>query len=222
VIVGGALLPVLLLMFLFSAIALGAAVVVRSETLVSERFRQSAQALHAADAALDIVTAELRVMTTWVPVLAGGRRSAYAEGAFAGTRSVPAGGVVSLCCGPASTFGRLKAETAVSPLPARRRVVWQPFLWSSFDALVPHDEPTRLFVVAFVGEDEEEAGVEGSGDANGTIVVRVEAIDPGGLRRSIEAVVGRRPGGPPEEGPAGTGRVPPDPVIGVLTWREVR
>ena len=48
---GSALLPVMLLMFLFSAIAIGMVVVVRVETTVAARFVQATQALHAADAA---------------------------------------------------------------------------------------------------------------------------------------------------------------------------
>jgi hypothetical protein len=220
---GSALLPVLLLMFLFSALALGASVVVRAELAIADRFRQSAEAFHAAEAAMELAISELRPMRTWVPVLEGAGRSAYSSGAFAGSQEVPGGGTIALCCGAASVAGRLSAETAVARRPARRRVEWRPFLWAPFNALVPQDPPSRLFVVIFIGEDDEEAGVAGSGDANETIVVRGEAVDPAGLRRSVEAVIGRRSIAPPEAGagaPPGSPGAPP--VVGIVSWREVR
>ena len=57
---GSALLPVTLVLFLFSAIAVGAALVVRVELTVADRFRESAEALYAAEAALEVAVAELK------------------------------------------------------------------------------------------------------------------------------------------------------------------
>lgn len=218
---GSALLPVLLLMFLFTAIALGAAVVVRMEVVVAERYRQATEALHAAEAAIDVVTAELRGMPAWTMVLSGARRSGYASGPFSGSRGVPGGGTIALCCGPGSVSARLNAETALSPLPARRAIAWQPFLWTAFDTLVPKDPPSRLFVIAFVGNDEAEMGAE---DENDMLLVRAEAIDPSGARRTIEAMLARRPAGESEpEGPGpGPVRPPGPPIVGILQWHEVR
>jgi hypothetical protein len=129
---------------------------------------------------------------------------------------------VSLCCGAGSLAGRLEADTSLSSVPARAHIRWQPFLWAPFDSLVPPQPPSRLFVVAFVGEEQDEAGLEGSADANETVVVWAEAVDPGGLRRSVEAVVARRiPSGPPGS-PGGAGAGAPVWPIGILSWREVR
>ena len=218
---GSALLPVLLLMFLFTAIALGAAAVVRIEVIVAERYRQSAEAMHAADGAIDVAVSELRNIAEWTPVLNGARRSVHSQGGFGGLRTVPGGGSISLCCAADSVSGRLAAETALSASPARRLVAWQPFLWATFDSLVPRNPPSRLFVVVFVGEDEEEVGLDGNRDANETVLVRAEAVDPGGIRRVIEALVARRP----VEVVAPEAPVPGPllrPVIGVLRWQEAR
>ena len=212
---GSALVPVVLLMSLFSALALGASMVVRTELAIVDRFHRSARALHAAEAVLDVAAAELRVMHTWQSVISGLVSSSLSEGRFVGSRVLPGGGSVSLCCDGRSLLGRLEAETLLSPVPARRRIQWRPFLWTTFDGLVGTEPESRLFVAAFVGEDEDEAGVAGAADANETVVVRAEAIDPDGLRRSVEAVIARQPP------PGGRGGGPPRPV-GVVRWREVR
>jgi hypothetical protein len=221
---GSALLPVTLVLFLFSAIAIGAALVVRVELMVAERFRQSAEALYAAEAALQVAIAELEALPDWTPVVDGGHRSRFADGSFTGSKRVPGGGSVTVCCGAGSAFERLTSESQASPVPARRALAWQPFLWATFDALVPRDPATRLYVLVFIADsaDEEAATDE-------AVLVRAEAIDPGGLRRTIESLVARRPAQNPElvttaaNGPLQSDEMPASaPVFRVLTWREVR
>jgi hypothetical protein len=211
-----------MLMFLFSAIAVGAALVVRVEVKVAERFRQSAEALYAAEAALDVSLSELRTMPTWTPVFEGGRRSSFSDGAFMGAKTVPGGGAVNVCCGVGSASDRLASDTRTSPVPARRALVWRPFLWTPFDVLAPGDPPSRLYVIVSVANDEE-AG-EGGAD---TILVRAEALAPDGLHRTIESLVVRRhPTGsddvPDEEGELKRSMALAPGVLGVLAWREVR
>jgi len=118
--IGSALLPVMLLMFLFSAIAIAMVVVLRVETVISARFLEVSQALYAADAALGATIAELRALEDWSPVLSGGAQSAAADGPFWGDKSVPGGGSVLVCCGRLSAAGRLAGETALSAAVARR------------------------------------------------------------------------------------------------------
>ena len=199
----------MLLMFLFSAIAFGAATVVRIETTIASRFGESAAARHAAEAALEVAVAELEAVPDWDLVVSGGLPSALSAGAFSGTKAVPGGGVVSVCCGPGSAMSRLVTDTRLSPLPARRLLEWRPFLWSTFDALAPHIPSSRLFVVVWVANDEDEAGQPS--DANRTVLVRSEALEPGGVRRSLEALLTRRPS---SFGAPATGRL--------LRWREIR
>src|SRR3954467_12695930 len=89
---GSAVLPVMLLMFLFSAIAIAMVVVLRVETVISVRFVEASQALYAADAALGIAIGELRPLGDWSPVLAGATQSAAADGPFMGAKALPRGG----------------------------------------------------------------------------------------------------------------------------------
>jgi hypothetical protein len=210
--VGTALLPVMLLMFLFSAIAIAMVVVVRVETTVAARFAEAVPALYAADAALAVAVSELRELVDWSPVLAGAAQSAAADGLFTGPKAVPGGGSVDVCCGRASAAERLTRETALSAAIARRALPWRPFLWTPLARLLPRSPLTRLYVIVFVQDDEEDGDGDPGADANGRVVVRAEAIQPGGLRRSVEALIARE--GEPLRGLA--------PAIRLLRWREVR
>lgn len=208
---GSALLPVILVACLVSAIALTITVVVPLETRVASRFEEAIEARYAAEAGLSIAVAELRTKPGWSGVVSGAESSALAAGLFAGVAGVPGGGRVTLCCGAGSASARLVAETRASPLPSRRVLEWRPYYWGAFDALIPFDPPSRLFVIVWIANDEEDGGgaVE---DRNSTVRVRAEAIDPAGLRRSVEALVARPvfPGG---AGPQ---------AVEIVQWREVR
>ena len=210
---GSALLPVMLLMFLFSAIAIGMVVVVRIEISVAMRFVQATQALHAADAAVALALTELRAMGDWTPVLAGAVQSVRSDGIFAGRKDLPGGGSVVICCGSSSVAGRLAGESALSGAIARRTLPWRPFLWAPLEALLPGSPLGRLYVVVFVEDDEGEEDGNGSADANRRVVVRAEAVQADGLRRAVEALIEREPGDP-LRGLA--------PAVRLLRWREVR
>jgi len=210
---GSSLIVVLLLMFLLSAIALGMAVVVRVEATVASRFVQATQALFAADAAVQMTLAELRPIGNWSPVLAGAMTSPRSDGAFAGVKSLPAGGSIVLCCASSSVSERLARENVLSGAFARRTLVWRPFLWSPVAALLPAAPPSRTYVVVFVQDDEDDGDGDPITDLNGRVVVRGEAVEPDGLRRGVEVLIARERGDP-LRGLA--------PAVRLLRWREVR
>jgi hypothetical protein len=157
------------------------------------------------------VLAELRTQPNWTPTLNGERHSPLSDGLFAGSGRVAGGGAVLLCCGRGSVADRLTNESRLSPTPGRRALVWQPYLWVSVDAFIPANPPARLYLVVSIEDDEEDGDGDGRVDANGTVVVRSEAIDPGGVNRAVEALVARRP-------IAGGGAT----AVGMLRWREIR
>jgi hypothetical protein len=210
---GSSLIVVLLLMFLLSAIALGMTVVVRVEATVASRFVQATQALFTADAAVQMTLAELRLIADWSPVLAGAMASPRSDGAFAGVKPLPTGGSILLCCGSSSVADRLARENVLSGAFARRTLAWRPFLWSPVAALLPAAPPSRLYVVVFVQDDEDDGDGDPITDLNGRVVVRGEAVEPDGLRRSVEALIARETGDP-LRGLA--------PAVRLLRWREVR
>jgi hypothetical protein len=209
---GSALLMVLTLTFLFSALAIGTSTVLQVEITVAGRFRDGAEALYVADAGVALAVAELRGLGDWAPVLQGAIRSRLARGAFAGAAPV-GGGTVLLCCTGDSVAARLARESAANPVPARRTLDWQPFLWAAWDTLVPQARPPHLLLLVFIEDDEEDGDGVGGTDLNGVVVVRSEAVRPDGLRRVVEALIAREP--------ANEARGVPDRVR-ILRWREVR
>jgi hypothetical protein len=209
---GSALLIVLVLTFLFSALTIGATTVVGVETSITSRYRDGIEALYIADAGLAVVLAELRTLPDWSPILRGALRSSASQGSFSGSASV-AGGTVFLCCGGGSLFERLARESAASPVPARRTLAWHPFLWSPWNVMADRPGPGGFFVLSLLQDDEEDGDADEATDLNGVVVVRSEAIRPDGLRRTVEALVAREPGDPGHGIPA---------AVRVLRWREVR
>ena len=209
---GSALLIVLTLTFLFSAIMIGTTTVVTIETTVTSRYKDGIEALFVADAGLAVVLAELRGLPDWTPVLGGGLSSGASQGMFTGSASV-AGGTVFLCCGARSVFARLANELASSAVPARRTLAWHPYLWSSWNALVGQPGAGQFFLIALIQDDEEDGDRDDRTDLNGVVVVRSEAVRPDGLRRSVEALVAREAGDPEHGIPAS---------VRVLRWGEVR
>ena len=210
---GSALLSVLLLMLLFCAVTMAISTVVRIETLVGARFVQAAEALYAADAGINLTLAEIRTVADWTVLLSGAEVSGLSQGAFDGAKPVPGGGSVLACCGRTSVAGRLQRESAASPVAARAGLEWRPFLWAPFDQIARRSPASRLFLVVFIQDDEEDADGDGGSDSNARVVVRSEAVHPDGLRRAVEALVEREPGDP-------AGGVAP--AVRLLRWREVR
>jgi PilX N-terminal len=209
---GSALLIVLTLTFLFSAIMIGAATVVTIETTVSGRYKDGIEALYIADAGLSVVLGELRGLPDWTPILGGALSSRASQGMFTGSASV-AGGTVFLCCGARSVFARLSNESASSAVPARRTLAWHPYLWSSWNALVGEPGAGQFFLIALIQDDEDDGDRDDGTDLNGVVVVRSEAVRPDGLRRSVEALVAREAGDPGHGIPAS---------VRVLRWGEIR
>jgi hypothetical protein len=209
---GSALLIVLTLTFLFSALMIGTTTVVGIEATVTSRYKDGIEALYIADAGLAVVLAELRGLPDWTPVLGGAVSSGASQGTFTGSASV-AGGTVFLCCGARSVSARLAHESASSTVPARRTLAWHPYLWSSWNALVGQPGLGQFFLIALIQDDEDDGDRDEATDRNGALVVRSEAVRPDGLRRSVEALVAREPGDPGHGIPAS---------VRVLRWGEVR
>ena len=204
----------MLLMFLFSAIAIGMVVVVRIETSVAMRFVQATQALYAADAAR-CPRAVGAADDERLDAGSGGRSAVSPVGRESSPagKLLPGGGSIVVCCGSSSVAGRLEGESALAGAVARRTLQWRPFLWSPLAALLPGSPLSSLYVVVFVEDDEDEEDGNGSADVNGRVVVRAEAVQPDGLRRAVEALIEREPGDP-LRGLA--------PAVRLLRWREVR
>lgn len=202
---GVALLHVVLLMTLVTAVAAGAAMLARTEVLVSRYHRDEREAAYAAQAMLAAALHDLDRGPQWNDVLAGLRVAAFADGSLTAPRQIPGGGTVLICCGPGTLTGRLQAETGLA---------WRPFGWQSLSGLLDLQGAARYYLIAWVVDDPADGDGDPLADSNDSIFVRAEAVTSLGVRKAVESIVER---------------ARPDPLNGetapglrIVAWREPR
>lgn len=202
---GIALLHVVLLMTMLTAVTGGAAMLARIEVFVSRHHRTEREAAYAAQAMLAVAFQDLDRVAQWTDVLSGSQFATFADGAVGTPRQIPGGGTVRVCCGAGTLTERVQAESGLG---------WRPYGWQSLGGLLGLPDAARYYVVAWIVDDGDDGDGDPAIDNNGRILVRAEAVTPLGVRKALEAIVQR---------------APPDAVSGVyspglqmLTWRDMR
>lgn len=211
---GAALLIVIALVMLVAALGAAVAIATRTETLVAANFRQGREALYAAEGAVGIALRDLAAIADWGPVLTGAATSSFTDGSTIGSRTLPGGETVTLCCAASS----LTADVQQRALGGRDwdgdTPQWQIFAWGPASGwLAPGRIDSAHYVVVWVADDPVDGDGNPAADTNGILELHAQALGPGGSRRIIEASVRRQTIG--EESAAGPG-------VKVLSWREIR
>lgn len=229
---GVALVVALLAMVVMVAIGSALMLTAATESKITRNFRNNTAALYAADAVLEVAVDELRRVADWNQILAGGARSAFAEGEPTGTRvladgkTIDLGGIRNdLNCRNAGgcSSAALDAITADRPWGANNPR-WQPFAWGYLSGLLQSalaDAP--FYVVVFVADDPSECDdnplVDGGAVVScpagskenpgaGVLNLRAEAFGSFGAHRVVELTVSRAQNSTesaevvPDEGPA--------------------
>ena len=179
---GVALLQVLILLMMVTAMAAGAATMARVEVLVASFHQNEREAASAAQAMLAAAVKDLDDTPDWNAILAGTRRASFADGPDTSPRPIPGGGTVVVCCAARSLTARLQSDTGLS---------WQPFGWQSLRALVNVPDAPPYYLVAWVADDAGDSDGNASADTNDRLLVHVESAAPGGRRREIDVLVER-------------------------------
>jgi len=234
-----ALMAILLVMALGTALALGASV----ESTITRNFRHSSGALYAADAGLERAAGDLKAITDWNAVLAGAVSSGFADAAPAGIRTLSDGRLINLAeivslanCRQTTPCSSAAMDASTADRPwGSNNPRWQPFAWGPLIGLLPAeaDEPP-FYIFVMVGDDPSEN--DGDPLADGAVpcapgetstcnpgtdrlALRAEAFGPFGAHAILELTIARR----------GAGERPPDDDDGggqagvrVLSWRELR
>ncbi len=227
---GIALILVLLVTSLLSALALGLAIVVSSTQLVEGNFGEGATMGYAAEAGVALAAHELARQSEWDAVLAGVARSGMTDGPPTGARAIAGGGTVSLQaetnqlnCGRTTscTSAQMAVTTAERPWGANNPA-WRLFLYGPVAEILRPTHPRPGYLLVWIADDSRETDgdplMDGSAaDGRGRDVVRVRAtvFGPGPARRAVEAELARmcRSAG---------GVMVCRPGIRVQSWREVR
>ncbi len=199
---GTALIIALMAMMLLTALGAAVVMVGNTETHIAMNYRNSTEALYAADAAVERVVEDLLLIPRWNDILADTAKSGFVDGAMSAAKTLPGVGHVTLCCGPNSATADLQAATDTANLWGPNNPKWRLFAWGPLTDILPNsviDSP--MYLAVWVADDPADATVDASGnlvpdgnplvDMNGTLTLHAEAIGPAGTRKVVEVTVGR-------------------------------
>ena len=205
---GTALILSLMSMMLLTALGAAVIMVSRTETAIANNYRNSQEALYAADAAVERVVQDLLMVPRWNDILADGGSgvagvtSSFTVGSPASAITLPAGGRITLNAATAA----LQSESDAADLWGGNNPRWRLFGWGPLSALLgTTGVDSNMFVALWIADDPADASDTGADnnpllDANGTLTIRAEAIGASGTRKTIEVTVARTSGTEIERG----------------------
>ncbi len=195
---GSALVIALMVMMLLTALGAAAVMVSNTETRIAGNYRDSQEALYAADAAVERVVQDLLLVPRWNDILNGTAQSGFTEGNSTSALALPGGGTATLCCGTNSATAQIQAETDTMNLWGANNPRWRLFAWGPLNSMLPgHQIDSPMYVAVWVADDPADSAdgvtIDGNplADANGTLTLHAEALGPGGTRKVIEVTVAR-------------------------------
>jgi hypothetical protein len=162
---GVALLVAIMAMLLLAV--LGAALVLTSssETLIASNFRNSGEALYAADAALERIVDDLLTVPDWSSLLNGTVQSAFVDGAPSGARMLSDGTTLDLAqvldmanCQTTTTCSAADMDRVTEERPwGPNNPRWQLYGYGHLSDLLPAASArSPYYVVVMVGDDPSE------------------------------------------------------------------
>lgn len=206
---GTALIIALMSMMLLTALGGAVIMVSRTETAIANNYRNSQEALYAADAAVERVVQDLLLVPRWNDILANGGAgvagvtSSFTVGSPATQITLPTGGKVTLN----ATTANMQAQTDADDVWGTNDPQWRLFAWGPLsDLLNTSAIDSNMYVAVWVADDPADGPSSGVADgnplldSNGTLTLRAEAIGPGGTRKTIEVTVARTSGTEIERG----------------------
>jgi hypothetical protein len=189
---GISLIIALMAMMLMTALAAGLVMVTNTESRISANYRNAQEALYAADGAAERVVEELLLIPRWNDILGGTVQSAFVDGGVAGSKEIPGGGTITLCCGANSITGQLQADTDAVSTWGPDNPQWRLFAWGPLAEMLPNNQiDSPMYVAVWIADDPAEIDGNPVADANGTLNLHAEAYGPGGTRKVIEVTVAR-------------------------------
>lgn len=189
---GTALIIALMAMMLLTALGAAVVMVSTTETHIAGNYRNSTEALYAADAATERVVEDLLLIPRWNDILTGTVQSGFVDGNMTSSKTLPGGGTMTLCCGQNTATAQLQAETDTLNLWGPNNPQWKLFAWGPLDELLPNKQiDSPMYVAVWIADDPAESDGNPAADVNGTLTMHAEAIGPSGTRKVIEVTVAR-------------------------------
>jgi hypothetical protein len=192
---GTALIIALLSTVLLTALGMALVMVTTTETMITSNYRNSHEALYAADAAVERVVQDLLTVPRWNDVLGGSVQSGFIDGNLSPT--LPSGGQLDLSQATAS----LQADTDTLNLWGANNPVWRLYAYGPIRNLLPTGTiESLMYVAVWVGDDPSEIDNDPQSDTNGVLTLHARAYGPSGTLKVIEVTVARTSGTEIERG----------------------
>ena len=189
---GTALIIALMAMMLLTALGAAVVMVSNTETHIAGNYRNSQEALYAADAAVERVVQDLLLIPRWNDILGATAQSGFVDGGMTAAKTLPGGGSITLCCGANTATAQLQAETDTLNLWGANNPQWTLFAWGPLQDMLPNDQiDSPMYVAVWVADDPAETDGNPLTDGNGTLTLHAEAVGPSGTRKVVEVTVAR-------------------------------
>jgi hypothetical protein len=205
---GIALIIALICMLLLTALGMALTLTTTTEKRIAANYRDGVETVYAADGSVERVMDDLLTVADWNRILDGTTTSSFVDGA-PGNRTLPDGSQLNLVqatnmvrCGKTATCtdADMNAYTDERPWGANNPR-WQLYAYGPASTLIQTSTlNTNVYVVVWIGDDpadnDNKPTVDGDETAGanpgkGVVSMLAYAYGPTGVRRVIEATVGR-------------------------------
>jgi hypothetical protein len=197
---GIALLVAIMSMLLLTALGIGLTMTTMTESMISTNYRDSGEALYAADAGIERVMQDLLTVPDWDRLLAGLVKTSFTDGSAPGNRILPGGSTLNLVsatnmlnCRKTSTCtdAEMDAWTAERPW-SEDNPRWQLVGYSPLaDIIETGTVLSPMYVAVWIADDQSESDGDPATDANGVLLLRAQAYGPNGASSVVEITLGR-------------------------------
>lgn len=186
---GMTLVVSLLASMLLTALGMALVLVSNTESMITANYRNSSEALYAADAGMERAVQDLLLVPDWNRIWSESLRSGFVEaGNCTGSVTIPGVGQMNLT----SATAQLQQETDAENLWGANDPVWAPYACGWVNNVLPSQSiDSGMFVVVWTGDDPSEIDGNPVRDVNGVLTMRAEAFGPGGTRKVVEVTVAR-------------------------------
>ena len=203
---GAALVVSLMAMLLLSALGLALVMTTMTETKIAANYTNSAEAMYAADAAIERAIQDVLTVADWNSMLDGTAKSAFVDGT-PGSRTVHGGFTFNLNeatnlmnCGKTTTCSTSEMDTTTEDRPwGTNNPRWQLYAYGPVNNFMPTAVlNSTLYVIVWVADDPSETDNDPTKDGNvmtnagtGVITLRAAAYGANGVNRIVDVTLTR-------------------------------
>ena len=202
---GTALIIALMATMLLTALGMTLVLMSNTETMISSNYRNSQEALYAADAAVERIVQDLLLLPRWNDILAGdgsGAPTCTGVSTFLPKSATPSSFIDSSTTVSIPDSGQtidllaatcnLQNSTNGAAIWGANNPVWRLFAYGRMRDMLPNSViDSQMYVAVWVADDPADGDGHPETDTNGVLTLHAEAYGPSGTRKTIEVTVAK-------------------------------